>query len=267
MEPEMLASLLSNIAVQLRSALSNLHLAAAQLAPAAARETDPELDARAALLDQSYYRVLRLVNDLSAASCFQIPGQWPRQDWDVVEIVGGLCERAASLAELIGLDLRFSCAMDRHVCAVHRKALEELLFQLLSNAMKFTPAGGAVTVELRRDRGRLFLSVSDTGCGIEESRIPTLFDRFLHQEMDAAPHGLGLGLPLCRRIAEGLGGGIVAESRPGSGARFTVSLPDDQLGGGGVSDVEMDYTGGFNQTLLALADAMPPKAFLLRNQN
>lgn len=62
------AFLFSNIAAQLRGALSNLHLAAAQLVPASQREQDPELDARAALLDQSYYQLLRLVNNLSAAA-------------------------------------------------------------------------------------------------------------------------------------------------------------------------------------------------------
>ena len=69
MEPDQnpLASLFPNISAQLRSALSNLHLAAAQLAPASAREQDPALDARAALLDQSYYQMLRLVSSLSAA--------------------------------------------------------------------------------------------------------------------------------------------------------------------------------------------------------
>ena len=73
MEPEHpnLAALFPSVAAQLRIALSNLHLAAAQLAPADAREKDPQLDARAAILDQSYYQLLRLVNSLSAAAYLQ----------------------------------------------------------------------------------------------------------------------------------------------------------------------------------------------------
>ena len=63
-----LAAVFPSIAVQLRSILSNLHLASAQLAPPAEREADPELDAKAALLDQSYYQLLRLVNNLSATA-------------------------------------------------------------------------------------------------------------------------------------------------------------------------------------------------------
>lgn len=89
------ALLFANIAAQLRGALSNLRLAASQLVPPAQREQDPELDARAALLDQSYYQLLRLVNDLSAASQYLGGGQpLPLQDRDIVDTVRELCVQA-----------------------------------------------------------------------------------------------------------------------------------------------------------------------------
>ena len=269
MEPEQnnLAALFPSVAAQMRGALSNLHLAAAQLAPAEAREQDPMLDARAAVLDQSYYQLLRLVTSLSAAASLSKEGPLPLQDRDIVKLVNDLCERSASLAPLLGLELKFICPFERHICALNADALEQLLYHLLSNAFKFTPKGGTVTVELRRSGKHLFLSVSDTGCGIPEDRLETLFDRYNHPElMDPIPHGLGLGLPLCRRIAEGHGGALMAESHVGKGSRFTLSLPDRQIGTG-VSDVPFDFSGGFNKTLLALADALPSKAFLLRNQD
>lgn len=109
----------------------------------------------------------------------------------------------------------------------------------------------------------MLLSVADTGQGIQEEDLETLFDRYLHKNlMDPQPHGLGLGLPLCRRIAEGHGGRLLAESKTGVGSRFTLSIPDQRTDSGGVSDVPLDYTGGFNRTLLALADALPAEAFL-----
>ncbi len=269
MEPENhnLAAPFPSVAAQLRIALSNLHLAAAQLAPADAREKDPQLDARAAILDQSYYQLLRLVNSLSAAAYLQNDDPLPLQDRDIVALVGDICARTAGLAPLLGLEVRFVCAMERHICALHPDALEQLVYHLLSNALKFTPAGGTVTVELRRSQGRLLLSVTDTGCGIPPERLPTLFDRYLNPlEQDPLPHGLGLGLPLCRRIAQGHGGTLMAESHPGKGSRFTLSLPDRQVGTA-VQDVAFDYAGGFNRTLLALADALPSRAFLVRSQD
>ena len=268
MEPDQnpLASLFPNISAQLRSALSNLHLAAAQLAPASAREQDPALDACAALLDQSYYQLLRLVNSLSAAACLSDNTPLRLQDRDIVALVSDLCDRAGSLAPLLGLEMRFVCALDRHICAIAPDAVEQLLYHLLSNAFKFTPAGGIVTVELRVKGSFVLLSVADTGCGISEEHLVTLFDRYLHQHpMDPPPHGVGLGLPLCSHIAKGHGGTLMAESHPGKGSCFTVSIPDRQVGDT-ISDVPFDYAGGFNRTLMALSDALPAKAFVLRSQ-
>ena len=262
-----LASLFPDIAIQLRAALSNLHLAATQLAPAEARENDPVLDRKAALLDQSYYRLLRIVNSLSSAAWLTSSDPLPLQDKDIVALVSGVCEKSGGLAPLLEVELRFVCAMERHICAVAPDALEQVVYQLLSNAFKFTPPGGTVTVELQVKNKLVLLSVTDNGQGIPEERLPTLFDRYLHEaQPDAPSHGLGLGLPLCRRVAEGHGGTLMAESREGEGSRFTLSLPDRRVGGG-VSDVPFDYTGGFNRTLTALADALPVQAFLRNNQD
>ena len=65
----------------------------------------------------------------------------------------------------------------------------------------------------------------------------------------------------------GHGGSVLAEARPGQGSRFTVSLPGRRADIGDVSDIPLEYGGGFNKTLLALADALPAKAFLLRNED
>lgn len=116
-------------------------------------------------------------------------------------------------------------------------------------------------------QGRILLRVSDTGCGISEERLATLFAPPQQPDRPAPPpHGVGLGLSLCRRIAEAHGGTLMAESRPGKGSRFTLSLPDHQSGQQ-VQDIRFDYSGGFNRTLLALADALPARAFSIRSQN
>jgi signal transduction histidine kinase len=259
-------SLFPAIAAQIRGALSTFHLAAVQAVPPEARDQDPELDRKAAVMDQSYYRLLRLVNLLSAAA---LPEDAPLslQNRDLTELVGDICDRAGDLAQSLGLEVRFSCALPRHVCAVDAQLLEQLLFHLLSNAFKFTPSGGTVTVELRVHSRRVLLSVTDTGQGIPPERLASLFDGYLHMERQTpAPCGMGLGLSLCRKIAERHGGMLMAESQVDKGSRFTLSLPDRQVEGS-VSDVPFDYAGGFNRTLLALADALPVQAFLIRNQS
>ena len=263
-EQNQLASLFPSVAAQMRNALSNLYLAAGQLVPASAREQDPALDQKAAYLDQSYYQLLRLVNNLSLAGCLTDDTPLPLRNRELVEFVGAWCEEAASAAELMNVDVRFICVRDRMVCAVAPDALRHILEHLMSNALKFTPAGGTITVELKEAAGRVLLTVSDTGCGIPEERLETLFDRYLHPgQMDLQAHGLGLGLPLCRRLAEAQGGTLLADSRVGQGSRFMLSLPLRQVEAS-VSDVPFEYGGGFNRTLVELSDALPSGAFKVK---
>ena len=184
------------IASQIRNILGTFHLAAVQAIPPEAREQDPELDRRAAVMDQSYYRLLRLVNLLSAARSEDVP--LSLQNRDLVEFVGDLCDQAADLAQPLGLEVRFICPFPRHVCAVDPPQLEQLIFHLLSNAFKFSGRGGTITVDLRLQGSRVLLSVADTGPGIPPERLSGLFDHYLHvEQQDPSLHGMGLGLALC----------------------------------------------------------------------
>lgn len=263
---ELLASIFPNLSTQLRMALNNLHLATACLVPAREREENPQLDARAALLDQSYYQLLRIANSLTAAAYLSQDKKLPLRNMDLVEIVRNLFAGAESLASMLGLDLRLICPKEQHICALDRPALEQLLYQLLSNAFKFTPAGGTITLELKFQKNRILLSVTDTGCGIPSDEMQTLFDRCLtSQTLATPPQGMGLGLALCRAIAKGHGGVMLATSEVGKGSCFTLSLPDCLTDEVRMSDVSFDYTGGFNPALMQLADALPPEAFLIRN--
>lgn len=267
MEEHELSTLFPSVAAQIRSTLTSLHLAAAQLAPAADRERDPALDLRAARVDQSYYQLLRLLNNLSLAACLANGQLAPPKNLDIVEVVSRLCEQTGALAERRGLTLRFLCPMEQHLCAVSREMVEQVLYHLLSNAFKFTPAGGSVSVSLRRIPGKVVITVEDTGPGISKEKLNTLFDRDFRQDRPLPPpQGPGLGLPLCHRLAKAHDSTLVAESTVGRGSRFILSLPDRQAEPD-VSDIPMDYTGGFNPVLLALADALPPEAFRLRDQN
>lgn len=264
---DILAEMLPTLSTQLRYMLGNLHLAAASLVPVEAREMDPALDARAAVLDQSYYQLLRLANNLSAAAQLGKNDAFSLQDRDIVELVREICDRSRLLAEKIGVRLVFSCRREKHICALERDSLEQLMFQLLSNAFKYTPRGGTVTVEVAVADRQVRLSVSDTGCGISPQRMATLFEPCPVEEMPLPPGGAGLGLSLCRRIAQGHGGTIVVESREGKGTQVMVAIPDRQAGNTFVEDRSYDYSGGFNHTLLGLADALPASAFRVRQQD
>jgi len=105
--------------------------------------------------------------------------------------------------------------------------IEDLLANLVSNAIRYTPAGGAVRVSVAPGDGRLVITVSDTGIGIALDELPHIFEEFYRSERARAlaREGSGLGLAIVRAVVKAHGGEVAVESTPGQGTAFTVSLP------------------------------------------
>ncbi|MCI8699599.1 MAG: HAMP domain-containing histidine kinase [Oscillospiraceae bacterium] len=101
----------------------------------------------------------------------------------------------------------------------------EALCNLLDNAVKYTPAGGRVTVEAVSYQLFCRIDVTDTGPGIPEEELSKVFQRFYRSPAAYEAEGVGIGLYLARQIAQGQGGYIKASSRPGQGSRFSLYLP------------------------------------------
>jgi signal transduction histidine kinase len=108
-----------------------------------------------------------------------------------------------------------------------RERIHQVLYNLLDNAVRFTPPGGAVTVSARRENGAFEVRVADTGPGIAPEHLPRLFERFYRVDPARSREGggTGIGLAIARSVVEAHGGRIRAESRPGEGATFTFELP------------------------------------------
>jgi signal transduction histidine kinase len=102
--------------------------------------------------------------------------------------------------------------------------LRRLVVNLLDNALKFTPAHGAITVNLAIIAGRATLRIGNSGPAIPAADLPRIFDRFFRGRAPGQP-GSGLGLSLCQAIARLHGGVITAANRPGGGVAFVLSLP------------------------------------------
>ena len=104
---------------------------------------------------------------------------------------------------------------------------KEVLINLISNSLKFTPEGGWIKVICARQDGRVLVTVQDSGVGIAKEDIPKLFDKFIQFGRRAGPgeKGTGLGLAIVKKLVEMHGGTIDVESEVGQGTTFAISLP------------------------------------------
>jgi len=124
-------------------------------------------------------------------------------------------------------ELDLSVELDEVSVTSNEEMLSHVWINLISNAVKFTPAGGAVSVSLTREYGCVRVEVSDTGCGMDAETRKRIFDKFYQGDLSRSAEGNGLGLSVAARVVELLGGTISVESAPGVGSSFTVVLPGE----------------------------------------
>ena len=151
------------------------------------------------------------------------------EDLDASKLVRDACELLEPVAEDKGL--RLTCDTPA-TCpfAGDRRMIQRILANLLDNALKYTPPGGAVTVSLSERNGReVVLDVKDTGIGIPHEDLPRIFERFFRCDHSRSQPGTGLGLSLARALARAHQGDITVASAPGQGSLFTVILPKTRI--------------------------------------
>ncbi|MDB5442667.1 MAG: sensor histidine kinase/response regulator [Phenylobacterium sp.] len=174
---------------------------------------------------ESLLAILNDVLDLSKIEAGKL--ELEQTEFEIAELARAAHATFAATAQAKGL--AFELKVDRGAKGVYvgdTVRVRQILYNLVSNALKFTDRGG-VKVIVGRHRGALTLTVSDTGIGIPPEKLSTLFHKF--EQADASTTrrygGTGLGLAICRDLAEMMGGAIAARSKLGDGATFTVELP------------------------------------------
>lgn len=131
----------------------------------------------------------------------------------------------------VSLEMDFQIELDSDRFFADQRRVRQILFNLLGNALKFTPAGGLVTLRVWREHESVVFQIKDTGIGIAEEQIPLLFQKF--QQLETSYHrtyeGTGLGLALTKQLVELHGGRITVESVVTQGSLFTVWLPNQPI--------------------------------------
>ncbi len=186
-------------------------------------------DAALAIIDRQILHLVRLVDDLlDITRVSQNKIQLKRQPVDLTRVVREAIEDNRTHLEARNVNLEVRVVPGPLHASVDAVRIAQVIANLLSNAAKFTPAGGAATVSLESRDGAAVLTVADTGSGIEAAVMPRLFVPFVQAErtLSRAGGGLGLGLALVRGLVELHGGEVKAHSAgSGQGATFVVRLP------------------------------------------
>ncbi len=220
--------LVADVAHELRTPVAVLQAGHEALLDGVAEPTPVEL----ASLRDEVLRLAKMIDDLQTLSAADAAAmQLKRQRFDLAGI-------AAAAAD--SLDARFDAAditLERRLEAVDvlvdPRWLHHLITNLLTNALKFSPAGSRVSIEVRPDEADALLVVSDTGIGIPADDMPHIFDRFWRGRQASETPGSGIGLAIAAEIATAHGGQLAARSQPGEGTQMTLTLPRARPPGAG----------------------------------
>ena len=218
----------SNASHELKTPLSSIKLISDSLlnAPNASRETVEEF-----LTDMNVQvdRLTRIVNKLLTLTKMDSTANVARMEFSVLnlsEICANVVKALRPLAEQKNINLDFY-ADGAIYSRVERDRIWEAIYNILDNSIKYTPAGGAVSMDVSKENGNAIITVEDTGIGIAPDELYKIFDRFYRVDKARAREtgGTGLGLSIALTAVELHGGNIQVESEEGKGSKFIIIIP------------------------------------------
>jgi signal transduction histidine kinase len=254
------------IAQTMRQPLGSLFATASSLFSYLEEREDPKIQKQTAALNRSFYQLLRIAGNLTDSSqLLSDDAVFYGVETDLQEYFVDLADRVRPLVAAAGQSFVFACPTRHFSGVVDRQKLERAVLNLLSNAMKFTPPGGTIRLQVEPTRTQVIVKVVDSGEGMDLDLLGTVFERYAHRgQMGDSRWGVGLGLPLVKKIAELHGGTLILQPVPGVGTVVTMSLSlrsQEDRTTLKTPQVNYDYTGGYDHLLVELSDVLPVELF------
>jgi PAS domain S-box-containing protein len=223
---EMKTEFLANISHELRTPLSVIIAYTEALRDGLVGEADRKhfLD----VIGENGQGLLRLINDLLDLSKLEVSGTMLSFTLSHIhDVIRVLWPKVAEAAEQKGIEASFKPGYEIPVVYIDNKRISQVVMSLATNAVKFTERGGKVEVSTRRSDQGVVVQVSDTGAGIAEDQIASVFDTFRQLDGSSTRRvgGLGIGLAIAKHIIELHGGKIWVESKAGVGSTFCFMIP------------------------------------------
>jgi two-component system sensor histidine kinase KdpD len=222
------SSLLSSVSHDLRTPLAVIAGASSSLLEEGRTLSDPTRQELLATIVEESNRLALLVDNLLHITRIESGAVALNTQWyPLEEVVGSALERTKRA--LAGRQVNARLGEDLPLVKLDGVLIEQVLINLLENAAKYTPAGTEIDLEARMEGPSLVVRVADRGPGLEESERQRVFDKFYRgSRAGAGQRGAGLGLAICRAAVEAHGGRIWEEDRPGGGACFLFSIPQQE---------------------------------------
>ena len=193
-------------------------------------DTD-ELEEMLSLIDSSAQRLLHLVNDMLDVAVIESNRlKIDRSETDIQQLIRDVVHTHEPAAKHKGVDLIITIDDSLKFATIDKSKIAQVLGNLVSNAIKFTPVDGSVTIKASWSSefdGFIVINVTDTGIGIPQSMMPVLFEKMGgHQRAGTqGEKGTGLGMPIIKRYVEAHGGVVDVESKEGKGTKFIITIP------------------------------------------
>ncbi len=252
--------IMSLAAMQLRSPLSELMALTNQLFPEGSVK-DPALLAK---LNRSLLSMQRLIGNMADAPRYSNSVNHLMQTRNVNAYIQEIMEKSQLLLEKAGYKLTYTAPEEEIFALVSAERLERAIYNLLSNAMKFSPVGSLVTVRLEKCGEMLMLTVTDEGNGLSNDTCENIFTRYLREPaIEDSRVGMGLGMLYVCAAASSHGGTVLLRQPEGKGLSVTMTLSvKNNRPGMFHSDIfPIDYSGGQDHALLELSDVLPSELY------
>ena len=258
---------LSRASMDLRESLDGAIQELAQLSRTLTDNTQ-ENQARISRINRFHNQLHLLANNMSDADRYTKDTGRHLALCDVCAIVREIVEKISGYAESTGHSIHADILPGPVETLVDAQKLERAVYALISNAMKFTPAGGEIRSSLTRQANMLRFRVTDTGCGIPENQRSRIFSRFL-QEPSLNEDRLGLGLSIVGAVAALHEGCVLMDHPKGFGTRVTMTLAIRTKGGNMLrSPIQrVDHTGGRDNCLIELSHILPYNFYAPESDN
>ena len=255
-------------AQELREPLSNVLAVADQLFPVISADT-PAQD-QVARINRGLFQMLRVISNMSDAARYHQQPQGSYEVRNVTTLFDELFRQAGELIGQTGIRVEFQNLRETIYSQVDAEKLERAVYNILSNAVKFTPRGGIIEASLIRRNRKLYLTVQDSGTGVDPNLRGRIHTRYLrHPGIEDGRFGIGLGRVLLRSAAAAHGGTVLMEHPEGRGARITMSMEirQDTSGIFRTPMMKIDYAGERDHGLIELSDALPAHLYRTENVN